>query len=81
MLETSIKIPVAIIVTSALAKGLIKITTPNAIVSNAAIKANSIIDIFAEDGLSYTNATSTVGSVTITYPAQETDVGIVVILL
>lgn len=50
-------------------------------ISNAAIKADSIIDIFAEGGLSYTNATSTVGSVTITYPAQEADVGIRVVLL
>jgi hypothetical protein len=50
-------------------------------ISNSAIKANSIIDIFAEGGLSYTDVTSTVGSVTITYPAQEADVGIRVILL
>lgn len=50
-------------------------------ISNAAIKANSIIDIFAEGGLAYTDATSTTGSVTITYPAQETDVGIRVVLL
>lgn len=50
-------------------------------ISDAAIKADSIIDIFAEGGLSYTNATSTVGSITITYPAQEADVGIRVVLL
>lgn len=50
-------------------------------ISNAAIKADSIIDIFAEGGLAYTDATSTVGSVTITYPAQEADVGIRVVLL
>ena len=47
-------------------------------ISSPKIKANSIIDVYTDGGVDYNDLTASVGSVTITYDAQQTDLGVLV---